>query len=183
MFQRKKRPEGETREMRSKHGKNELDEARKIALAQLALSAKSRSELTKRLERDEFEPEIIDEILVEMESRGYLDDTKFAQDWVEDRADRKGYGKTRLAQELKGKGLDKETIQEALGNIEEESEIANCLAAARTKWRADRMEGLDRAALAKEKTKVSNFLQRRGFSWSIITKVLTLLIENNQSLS
>ena len=183
MFQKKRRPEGESREMRSKHGKNELDEARKIALTHLATSARSRSELTRRLEQDEFEPDVIEETLIEMESLNYLDDSKFAMNWVEDRADRKGYGKTRLAQELKGKGVDKETIQEALGSIEEESEIANCLAAARTKWRGDRIEGLDRAGLAKEKTKVSNFLQRRGFSWSIITKVFALLLENNQSLS
>ena len=179
MFQKKKKAEGESREQRSKLGKNEFNEARRIAMGMLGVSARSRSEIEKRLQHDDFDSEDIELVLVELEALDLLDDDKFAQAWVDDRADRKGYGKTRLAQELKGKGVDKETIQDALGTIEEDAEIANCLSAARTKWKPEKVELMNRAALTKEKTRVSNFLQRRGFSWHIITKVLAILAENN----
>ena len=52
-----------------------------------------------------------------------MDDTKFAHDWIADRADRKKYGKTRLKMELQRKGIDKETVGEALDKIDDEDEL------------------------------------------------------------
>ena len=81
MFQKKKKAEGESREQRSKLGKNEFEEARRIAMGMLAVSARSRSEIEKRLQHDDFDSEDIESVLVELEALDLLDDDKFAQAW------------------------------------------------------------------------------------------------------
>ena len=158
---------------------NDLEAARGVAFRFLGYSARSRKEIVERLERDEFTPAVIDAVLAECEINGWVDDDKFAKEWIEDRADRKQYGKARLKQELQRKGIDRETLDTALGEVEDEDEKRRALAAARTKWREESMQGLSREALHAEKRKLSNFLMRRGFTWSTIRQVLAEILPND----
>ncbi len=150
---------------------NNLEAARAVALRFLGYSARSRSEMQKRLERDEFAPEIIAAVLAEMEARNWVNDAQFARDWVEDRAERKKYGKGRLAAELRRKGVDKDEVTAALDTVEDADELARARSAAATRWKLSEDE-TDREALQAEKRRVAAFLQRRGFGWAIITQVL-----------
>ncbi|HLV81262.1 MAG TPA: regulatory protein RecX, partial [Chthonomonadaceae bacterium] len=134
----------------------------------------------RRLTRAEFAPEIVAAVLAELEARGWLDDAQLAHAWVADRAERKKYGRRRLAAELQRKGVDKETLQEAVGAIADEEELERALAAARLKWRPELLETADKAAVQVEKRRLAEFLQRRGFSWDIITQVLAHLMANNR---
>lgn len=154
--------------------------ARAVAFRFLGFAARSRAEIEKRLERDEFASEIIASVVEELEALGYLDDTRFARDWVADRADRKKYGRTRLAAELQRKGVDRETIRETLETVEDTEERERALQAARSKWQPHRMEGADRETILAEKRRLANFLQRRGFSWPIIEQVLKELMQNSE---
>ncbi len=156
----------------------DMDNARAIAYRYLGYSARSQSQLAKRLERDEFPPEIVEAIVAELTAEGYLDDEAFAAAWVTDRADRKKYGKTRLAQELTQRGVAKETVQEALAEVDEESEIARALGAARPKWKAERYAALDSAGRQSEQRRIAAFLQRRGFGWNVIKQVMARLVAN-----
>lgn len=159
---------------------NDLEAAFAVAFRFIGYAARSRAEVERRLERDEFAPEVIAAVVAEMEARGWLDDTQFAQNWVADRADRKKYGRTRLAAELRRRGVDKETLQEALGAVDDATELERALAAARPRWRPDLAAGGENATLQAEKRKLANFLQRRGFSWAIITQVFTELMANQE---
>jgi regulatory protein len=156
----------------------DIEAARAVAFRFLGLAARSRGEVEKRLERDAFGPEIIAAVLAELEARGYLDDTRFARDWVADRADRKRYGRARLAAELHRKGVDRETIQETLESVDDASELARALQAARSKWQPRLLEEADSETILAEKRRLVNFLQRRGFSWPIIEQVLTEIVQN-----
>jgi len=157
-----------------------LEEARKIALKFLAGTARSVVEIERRLSRADFEPEYIEAVIEEAKSRGWVDDTAFAQAWVEDRADRKGYGKTRLAQEMRGKGLDKETISDALGEIAPEAETQRAKDVAQSRWDKIYRDGLDSATVYAEKQKLSQFLLRRGFSYPIVRQVIAEVTQNNE---
>jgi regulatory protein len=157
----------------------DIEAARVVALRFLGYSARSRSEIEQRLERDEFPTEIIAQVLEELQEQGYLDDSGFAKHWVEDRADRKRYGRTRLAAELYRKGIDRETAADALDTIEEDDETRRALQAAEARWSTDVLRKLDSMALMKEKSRISGFLLRRGFTWQTIKKVLDLLLQNS----
>lgn len=157
-----------------------LAAARNIAARYLGYSARSRTEIERRLNREEFTPDIIEAVIAEMEAAGWVDDAKFASDWVGDRADRKRYGRTRLAAELQRRGVDRETAGEALDTLDEEGELRRALEAARSRWKLEPGQPVDRATLDAEKRRVAGFLQRRGFGWPIITKVFHALTQNQE---
>lgn len=157
-----------------------LEAARAVAFRFLGYAARSRNEIERRLEREGIAPDVIAAVVEEFTALGWLDDTKFAQAWVEDRADRKRYGRQRLKMELLRKGIDKETLDGALGAVDEEAELARARAAVGQRWSRDRFQLLERTDAAAEKKRCSDFLQRRGFGWSIITKVLAELVENRE---
>ena len=157
-----------------------LEAAKAIAFRYFGYAARSQQEIVRRLEKAEFAPEIIAHVVADMTARGWLDDEAFAQAWVADRADRKRYGKARLAQELQRKGVAKETVQETLGAVDEDAELQRGLNAARTKWKPNTFALLDRSEQQTEKNRLAQFLQRRGFGWDIIKKVLAELMANQE---
>lgn len=158
----------------------DLEAARAVAFRYLGYAARSQAEIERRLTRDEFAPEVIAAVIAEFTAEGWLDDAKFAQDWLADRADRKKYGKGRLAAELRRKGVDREALDTALEAVDEEAELERARAAARQKWRAESFIGLDRSAIQSEKKRCADFLLRRGFAWPIITQVLRELLTNQE---
>src|SRR5438105_2994711 len=127
--------------------------ARAVAFRFLAYAPRSRAEMERRLERAGFEADVVQVILAELVERGYLDDAQLARTWVEDRADRKRYGRARLAAELRRKGVEKEAVEEAIGSLSAEGEGERALAAAKTHWRPDVMKSLGAAAAEAEKRK------------------------------
>ena len=98
---------------------------------------------------------------------------------MDDRADRKRYGRTRLAAELHRKGIDRETAAGALDAIGEDDEFRRAMEAAEARWSREDNRGLDLPARLKAKNRISGFLLRRGFSWQTIKKVLDVMLENN----
>ena len=157
----------------------DLEAARGVAFRYIGYAARSRSELEKRLEREEYEPDIVQAVIAECEGAGWVDDQKFAGDWIADRADRKMYGKTRLKMELQRKGIDKDTLLEALDKVDDEGELKRALAAIQTKWKPDVYGMMDRREQQAEKQKLSGFLMRRGFNWATIKQVFAQLMPND----
>ncbi len=155
-----------------------LKRARAIAGHFLGVSARSRYEIQCRLEKADCPEDIVQAVIAELEAKGWLNDQQFAHDWVADRADRKRYGRRRLSAELNRKGIEKTVIEAAVGEIDSESEYRRALEAATPRWRLQPGEETDRETLQTEKRRVAGFLQRRGFSWDIITQVLGALTSN-----
>jgi regulatory protein len=158
--------------------KLDLEAARGVALRFLGYSARTKAEIEQRLARDEFPQEIIAAMVAEMEAAGYVNDEDFARHWLEDRADRKRYGKIRLMAELRRKGVDRDTATEALSAIAESDEVRRAAAAAAAKWSAEDLRNLDFESLHKEKARIYRFLAGRGFSHRTIKEVLAGMMEN-----
>jgi regulatory protein len=160
-------------------GESRLERARAVALRFLGYSARSSAEVRRRLERGGFDAETINAVVAEMESAGWLDDGKFARDWIEDRSDRKGYGRTRLAAELQRRGVDREVVERTADAIRPDDEFRRALAAARPRFSSEALSGQEPAAAERERRRIAGFLQRRGFDWDIIKEVIRELAENN----
>ena len=159
----------------------DMDTARAVAYRYLGYSARSQSQLAKRLARDEFPPEIIEAILMELTAEGYLDDEAFAAAWVTDRADRKKYGKTRLAAGIAAAGRGKgDGTGSPRRKLTMRPRRARALAAVRPQMEAPnalRNPRLCRQNKSKQR-KIASFLQRRGFGWATIKQVLAELMAN-----
>lgn len=123
--------------------------------------------LTQFLERHELEDEdLIESALKRLIELKYIDDAKYAADYVNDRVKLKPKGEFLIKRELKLKGIDEELIDKTIESKEiDESELASI--AFEKKLR--QWEKLD---TVKIRQKAFSFLSSRGFRPDTIYKVI-----------
>lgn len=138
------------------------DELKARALRSLAQRDHSRAELARKLAAH-GEADAVDAVLDRMAELGLQSDTRFAESFVRSRAGR--LGARRLQHELAQRGVDAETINEALRSELAESEEAR----ARELWA--RKFG-NAPGDAKEWARQARFLITRGFSAEVVKRVL-----------
>lgn len=136
---------------------------RERALSLLDYRARSRHELRQRLLKAEYEPETVEEVLDDLQEVGLLDDAVFAQEWVSQRARRRGKSTRVLARELRDKGVGTAERREALDQISEAEEEATARAVAKKKARGIRGVPEGRHERDKDVRRVLGALARRGF--------------------
>lgn len=131
----------------------------------LARRDHSIAELLGKLKAKGFPAEAAEEAIRRLCRQGFLDDTKFAARWVESALrNGRGYG-TRLLLELQRKGVSRETARQAIAEAASENLAAQVLSTIA----ARRFSAFNPSvATPKERQRVYNYLQRRGFSLSAI---------------
>ena len=134
--------------------------ALQTALNFLAVRARSREEIRKRLARDEWSETVISRVLERLENVQLLDDGAFARGHVENRSRFRPRGAGMLKQELRQKGVTKEEIEAALPDAESETQNA-VLALQKAARRLEKFEGRE------QQNKAIELLARRGFSYGI----------------
>lgn len=140
--------------------------ARESALHLLGYRDRTKSEIKMHLIRRDYPEDIVDEIIDRLSRVELLDDEKFSRDWVRSRSAAKPMGRTRLAWELRSRGIDAPLIQEALESVDTDTEYALALEAASKK--ADKAKRDDPML----KKRLISFLRRRGFGWEVINRVI-----------
>ena len=135
-------------------GKN----AKAAALRFLKIRPRSIAELKEKLEVKGFFSTEIETTVLDLLASGLLDDRAFTKSWINYRLARP-FGFTRIIRELKAKGIDQETIEQAVAEIKgsyNPEDVA--LELARRRWqRLPAIEPL------KKKKRILDFLIRRGF--------------------
>lgn len=153
-----------TSELRSQLLREDGDaKATHRALHFLGYRARSEAEVRARLKRDEWHEEVIERVIERLREQGFLDDQRFAEMWVEDRSNFRPRGARALRQELRQKGVDKETIETALPDEERESE--NAVSALRKLLRS-KERSWAKLEERKQREKAIQALMRRGFQFS-----------------
>ena len=147
----------------------QAEDARERALQQallfLGYRARSESEIRQNLRKHEIPESVIEETLERLRKDGLANDGQFASAWVENRSTFRPRSRRMLALELRQKGLDGEAVKSALDKVDDEA-----LAYEAARKRAPRLKGLERNEFRK---KLSEFLARRGFPYSVIAPVVT----------
>lgn len=143
--------------------KASFQEALDAALRYLGPRPRSIWEVRQRLRRRGLPPEDIDEVVARLQDWGYVDDAAFADFWIENRESFRPRGRRLLEMELRQRGVDTQVLEERLAGLDEE---ASALRAARRK--AQGLTGLGYPVFA---AKISGFLQRRGFSYEVVSTV------------
>ena len=147
----------------------EKSRAKEKALRLLSYRARSVQELRKKLLEKEYSERTVHHVIEDFLRVGLLDDQVFALTYARSRMVQRPIGKRLLKQELLRKGISEDivdkSVEEAYGKQTEE-QIAESL----IKKRIKRYTG---EAPQKMKKKLSDFLSRRGFSWDVISVVLS----------
>jgi regulatory protein len=137
------------------------------ALLFLSYRARSESEIRQNLSKHEIAEAVIEETLERLRRDGFANDKKFASAWVENRSTFHPRGRRALALELRQKGIDDSTIESALKEVDEEA-----LAYQAGQKKANKLKVLEWSEFRK---KMSEFLARRGFSFSVIAPIVARL--------
>lgn len=149
---------------------DEPHRARSRALALLAVRDRSTREVEGRLRQAGFEATTIDDVVAWLRSLGYLDDARFAEHFASEKA-RSGWGERRIQTELRRKGVDRATVEDALETLTDDEDLMRArtdglVDTARRRfgrqWRSDRVSAERRLA---------GFLLRRGYDWDMVSSV------------
>jgi regulatory protein len=144
------------------------------ALRFLESRPRSRAEVRRRLlaphpRRDPIPPELAERVLDRLAEMGLLDDHAFAEYWVEQRERISPRAAYALTQELRQRGVDAPTAAQA---ADPEHDAERALAAGRARLRS--LRGADYATF---RTKLGQFLLRRGFSYGVAREAIRTLWE------
>ncbi len=150
------------------------EEARQQAIERainyLSFRPRSQAEVRRYLRKKETPPEIVDAVLERLHRLDYVNDRAFATFWVESREQFNPRGSQALRNELRLKGVEREIVEEVVDN-EHDEELA---------LRAGRKKALlllqtPEMDYAKFRNRLGGFLQRRGFSYDVIARVVRAL--------
>ena len=149
----------------------QAEDARERAMQQamLYLSYRTRSEkeIRQNLSKHEIPDVFIEETLERLRESGFANDKQFASAWVENRNTFRPRGRRALKLELRQKGIADSVIESALADIDEET-----LAYEAGSKKARKLRVQEWSEFRK---KMSDFLARRGFSFSVIAPIVSRL--------
>lgn len=129
--------------------------------------AKSKGELLAHLKTRGVEDDVAAAILFRLQEAGLVNDDEFAKSWAQSRHNHKKISKRIIATELRQKGVLQSSIDEALSEIDDDSEYRSAFDLAFKKYNT-----MSRLAPDVQVRRIQSLLQRKGFGFSIITQVL-----------
>ncbi len=156
-------------------GEELRQQATERAINYLSFRPRSREEVRRYLRKKETPPEIIEAALERLQRLDYLNDRSFASFWVESRERFNPRGSQGLRNELREKGVAREIVEEMVDN-EQDEELA--LRAASKK--AALLLQAPTMDFATFRNRLGGFLQRRGFSYEIVARVVRNLWQEHK---
>ncbi len=144
-----------------------LDWARQIVLRQLTAAPRSRSQLEQALRRKECPDDVAAAVLDRMEEVGLVDDTAYAGMLVRSQQAGRGLARRALAQELRRKGVDDETAQAALDEVDPHDEEDRARELVAKKMRS--MSGLDPLVQTR---RLAGMLARKGYPSELSMRIV-----------
>lgn len=149
--------------------------AKKRALNLLESRDYTSGQLREKLRQGDYPAACIDEAIAYVKSYGYVDDLRYAKDFINYHLENKS--RTRMEQDLMRKGVNRDIIEmafdelEQMGNRQDESAI---IAQLLEKKKYDA-----RTASKQDKQRMYGFLYRKGFHTDAISRALLLDITSN----
>ncbi len=164
--------DGESRGRRPERELDPAERARNICLRLLTGTPRTRKQLADALTKKEIPDEVAEEVLSRFEEVGLINDSAFADAWVESRHHGRGLARRALARELRTKGVDSLTIDEAVGRLDSEQEEETARELVDRKLRSTR--GLDRD---KRLRRLAGMLARKGYPEGMALRVVRRALE------
>ena len=135
------------------------------AVKYISYRLRTTTEIKQHLSKKGIDEDILNTVIHRLEENGLVNDSNFAQMWIENRNEFRPRSHRLLATELRIKGIDSEIIQETLEATTPDEDLAYYAAQKRVR----RYKHLDWNEFYK---KLGSFLARRGFSYTIIKPVI-----------
>jgi regulatory protein len=131
-------------------------DAERLALRWLALRARSRAALRRRLREHGIGEEVVAETLDALSERGLIDDRAFAEDWVERRLRTQPRSRRLLRTELRRQGVEPGLAEELTVSIDDEATALALAVEQRGRFAEEAWEAY--------RERAGRLLRRRGFA-------------------
>ncbi|WP_298063894.1 regulatory protein RecX [uncultured Rikenella sp.] len=124
-----------------------------------------------RMNEADYEP-----IIRRLVEEKFVDEERYARAYVRDKMNGSGWGRRKIEMGLKAKGIPKETIEEALRQIEPERQSDKLETMLRRRWLRERDKAKGRYEL---RNKLVRWAMGRGYDYSEIQDVLERMMEKD----
>ena len=138
-----------------------------LALNYLSYCPRTESEIRTYLKKKDYSDKTISETVEKLKYYNYINDKAYFKRAIEDNALGNRYGKRRLVQKLKNKGIKEELLNTIGEYISEEDEKKYCRD--HFKKTLKQTEGLP---YNKRLNRITSYLSRRGFSYNTFSPML-----------
>jgi len=145
-----------------------MNAAFKLLAARPRSEAQLRELLSKRFGTESV---IVEECISRLKELGYLNDAEFARGYASHRLNLRPLGRPRLARELAGKSISRQTINEALGELFDGVDVETLVDRAIDK----RIRTHGRPSDARAAKRLFDHLARLGFDYDLIARKLKAL--------
>ncbi|HKZ71333.1 MAG TPA: RecX family transcriptional regulator [Anaerolineales bacterium] len=145
---------------------DEAESAYEKTLNFLAYRPRSEAEIRKYLKGKKLPEEQTSGVVARLRQAGLVDDEKFAEQWVENRATFRPKARRALKAELRAKGVGATAIEAAVAGVDEAAAARQLAAARAPRLLRQKLSRLD------FKRKLGEYLARRGFNYEIITEAV-----------
>lgn len=135
------------------------------ALTYLGYRSRSRAEMDTYLSDKGYPPAVIAYVIEKVTGYGYLDDRRYAADFLNNCRNVRPMGRMRIKASLRERGIGDDLIEETLAAYDDEEELAQAVAC--LKKQLARRKG-KRPEIRKRQSYAA--LARRGFPWEIIQR-------------
>lgn len=140
-----------------------VEEAKRKIEQYCAYQERCHDEVLKKLQAMRMIPDAIDVIMAGLIEQGFLNEGRFAASFARGKFRIKHWGRHRIVQELKARGISKYSIDKALQEIGPEEYLETFYALAQKQW-----ENTRESNVLKKKKKVSDYLLRKGFETYLV---------------
>ncbi|HEX2983114.1 MAG TPA: RecX family transcriptional regulator [Ignavibacteriales bacterium] len=155
---------------------NEKFLAKESAFNFLSRRMHSVKELETKLKKKKYSGEAIREALTELAANNYLDDEKFAGEFIKEKIRSKKIGEQKLKAELLKRGIKADIIERALSDNADKSDIEkNALLMAEKKMKSLAYKNLEKRKL---KEKIFAFLLSKGYNFDAAKSIADKLIQS-----
>lgn len=147
---------------------SEVGKALDRAYNYLSFRSRSRQEMVRYFRRKQYDDELTEFLVAQLEEQALVDDARFARDWVEARQQSSPRSVIQLRAELREKGIAADTIADVLDSQTAVTETATIIALIEQKRLWQRYP---------DKQKLIRYLAGKGFGFTVIQDALEQLID------
>ena len=149
-----------------------VDEALQKLMHFCAYRDRSQKEVEDKLDSLRMIPEAKEKIIIKLMDDGFLNEERFARSFVRGKFRIKKWGRIKITQELKKRGISSPIIKLGLSEINEMDYLKSLYEIAEKK-----LERIDEPNAFKKKGKLADHLLRKGYETSLVFNCVNDLID------
>ena len=154
---------------------NKLFHIKQRAFRLLGRRHHATSELRRKLWNKDYEQKLIDEVIEDLQNKGYLDDKEFIRAFVAEKSKTKNWSTKKIKSELLKRGIDSKLIDKMLNGQTVESDFENAMKLTKKKFEILNKRNFEPKEL---RNKLSTFLFSKGFEFELIKEVCDKILKD-----